>query len=332
MKKLFFASILIIISLFMFGCGTVKFDRFSAIGKPYEVIVVTPKAVWEGNLGDSIRKDMEQEVRWVNQPEPLFTLRNIPKEAMNRTLSQHRNLFVVNIDPTADSTTFTIRKNVWSEGQVVVSITARTEQQAADYIGKHIADISTFLSTTEQNRFLAQAKGYGNKVLEKTLTDQFGIRMPIPQGYTIANQLQDYLWVKYEMKLASEGIVFYSFDRPARGQKLDLIAQRNRAVGNIPGPLDGTFMTTDMTFHPESMTVGINGVSWVETRGFWKVENDFMGGPFINYITLDTLTNRYIGIDLYVYSPDAKHPKRNFIRKLEGLMLGVTFAGAEGQE
>ncbi len=324
-KTLFF----LISCCLLASCGGIKIDKFTAIGKPYEVLVVTPKSVWEGPVGQAIRTEMEQEVLWVNQPEPLFTLSNIPPNAMNTTLRTHRNIFMVDIDPTVgDSTRFSTQMDKWSGGQVVVRIQSPSVTAAADYITENIEDIAGYLSAIEQNRFLAQAKGYNNKVLEHEITQQFGIRMTIPQGYTLANQLTDYLWIKYEMRLASQGIVIYSFDRPAAGQELDVIAQRNHAVGHIPGPLDGTYMTTDMTFRPESIPVEINGVGWIETRGFWKVQNDFMGGPFINFVALDPATNRYIGIDLYVYSPDAKHPKRNFIRGLEGLMLGVSLPTA----
>ncbi len=43
--------------------------------------------------------------------------------------------------------------------------------------------------------------------------------------------------------------------------------------------------------------------TWAELRGFWDVENDFMGGPFVSYSTLDEATGRVLTIDGYVYSP-----------------------------
>ena len=67
----------------------------------------------------------------------------------------------------------------------------------------------------------------------------------------------------------------------------------------------------------------INGRSWIELRGLWEVENDFMGGPFVSYTTLDERTNRLITLDCYVYSP--KYGKRNYLRALEHLVYVISF-------
>jgi hypothetical protein len=76
-------------------------------------------------------------------------------------------------------------------------------------------------------------------------------------------------------------------------------------------------------FVPERKVVRINGCDWVELRGFWEVEGDFMGGPFVSYTTLDKATNKLITIDCYLFSP--KDEKRNLLRSLEHLIYGVSF-------
>ena len=59
-------------------------------------------------------------------------------------------------------------------------------------------------------------------------------------------------------------------------------------------------------------------------RGFWDVEGDFMGGPFVSYTTVDTATDRVFTLDCYVYSP--KLPKRNYMREVEHLLHLAAFA------
>ena len=63
-------------------------------------------------------------------------------------------------------------------------------------------------------------------------------------------------------------------------------------------------------------------------RGFWDVEGDFMGGPFVSYTTVDTATDRVVTLDCYVYSP--KLPKRNYMREVEHLLHLVKFPAATG--
>ena len=101
----------------------------------------------------------------------------------------------------------------------------------------------------------------------------------------------------------------------------------------IPGPSDGSYMATVtripnieddgyVDFVPQRKVLKINGKEWIELRGFWDVEHDFMGGPFVSYTTLHN--GKLLTIDCYVYSP--KYGKRNFLRPLEHLVYGVTFS------
>ena len=69
-------------------------------------------------------------------------------------------------------------------------------------------------------------------------------------------------------------------------------------------------------------TFRLEGRLWVELRGFWDVKNDFMGGPFVSYTTVDTTTQRVFTIDCYVYSP--KNHKRNYMRELEHLLYLIS--------
>lgn len=71
----------------------------------------------------------------------------------------------------------------------------------------------------------------------------------------------------------------------------------------------------------------ISDRTWAELRGFWDVENDFMGGPFVSYSTLDEATGRVLTIDGYVYSP--KLDKRNFMREVEHLVYMIDFPKAQ---
>ena len=58
-------------------------------------------------------------------------------------------------------------------------------------------------------------------------------------------------------------------------------------------------------------------------RGFWDVANDYMGGPFVSYTTINDATNEVFTIDCYVHSP--KYGKRNFLRPLEHLVYLISF-------
>ena len=73
-----------------------------------------------------------------------------------------------------------------------------------------------------------------------------------------------------------------------------------------------------------------SGRLWCEMRGFWDVEGDFMGGPYVSFTTVDTERNRVFTLDGYVYAPDLQKPrKRNYVRGIEHLLYGIGFPAAE---
>jgi hypothetical protein len=76
-------------------------------------------------------------------------------------------------------------------------------------------------------------------------------------------------------------------------------------------------------FEPETRKILFNKSYAIETRGLWKTESDFMGGPFINYTVVDTARNRIVAFDGYVYYPNKD--KRNYIRQLEAIIRNAAF-------
>ena len=61
-----------------------------------------------------------------------------------------------------------------------------------------------------------------------------------------------------------------------------------------------------------------NGLYIAELRGLWKLEKGFMGGPFVSHTTIDTVYNRVVTIDGYVFAPN--RDKRNLIRQVEAII------------
>jgi hypothetical protein len=61
----------------------------------------------------------------------------------------------------------------------------------------------------------------------------------------------------------------------------------------------------------------------VETRGIWKMQNDFMGGSFLSYTFIDKVNNKVITLDGYIYHPN--EVKMGYIRQLEAIFFGLQF-------
>ena len=95
---------------------------------------------------------------------------------------------------------------------------------------------------------------------------------------------------------------------------------------NIPGELEGSVMSTNRDFVTvENMQ--IQGHYVQEARGFWEMTKDVMGGPFVAHSQVDTINNRVIVVEGFVYAPDKM--KRTMMRRLEAALYTLKLPGKE---
>ena len=91
----------------------------------------------------------------------------------------------------------------------------------------------------------------------------------------------------------------------------------------IPGRLPGSYMITEHAYRPYYYKTQINGKLAYLTKGTWEVANDFMAGPFINYMVRDTLKKRWMVIEGFTFAPSAS--KRDYMFELNTIISSVKF-------
>lgn len=323
MKK----NIAIVLTFLLFySCNTQKYVVESK-GKPYELFVVSDKTLWEGQLGDTIKNIFGQPVEMLFPDEPRFDVFGVTPEGLNRTIETHRNLIMVNVGENYPQSGITAQYDVHAQPQLVVSMQGPSADSLALYAGKHRSELIQIFEMAERNRFVDRAEKYNDKEISRRVEELFGFTMSIPRGYKIRNVIEpDFIWISNELPVISQGIVIYTYPYDGNSEIVldSLIARRNTFVERIPGPSEGSYMTTSThVLYPQYRRVRIADRYWGEVRGYWEVVNDYMGGPFVSYTTLNWEKNTVVTIDFYVYSP--KYNKRNYIRQLESLVFGVKF-------
>lgn len=328
MIKQLIRTTLLLTSLLFVGCDafrTVTTNKVSSQGAPYELIVVCNQPEWESSLGDSLRVVLSAEIPYLAQEEPYFNVLRVTASSYNNLVAKHRNIMVCVVDPALEETSMVVEWNVAAEPQIVATLQGATVEDMAQYVGENSQNIRYLFESAERDRSIYFAERFSIESLDRLIETKFGVKMNIPQGYTFRSESEDFLWISHEYPTASQGLIIYSY--PAQGSAVEalseesLLAARNRFVKRVPGPSDGSFMSTYMEIEQDYRAFRLEGRLWVEMRGLWDVEGDFMGGPYVNYSTLDTESNRVFSIDMYVYSP--KLGKRNFLRALEHLLYSV---------
>lgn len=330
MKTFFRGISLLLIAAAVVGCDAFHTlnKKKSAQGRPYELIVVCPQMEWNGELGDSLRAVFTAPVPYLNQVEPLFDVLRVTERGFKDMIADHRNILKVVVDPEVQQAEAAVEYNVTSEPQIVVTLQGPDDKALVEYLSQNRNDLLHVLEQAERDRDVQAYTSFNNPGIEAAIRKLFGVEIKVPKGYVLAKQTDDFLWARYEYPTASQGFFVYSY--PYEGPEslsLDaLIKARNKFAALIPGPSDGSYMITSDAFEPAYRLFRLEGRLWCELRGFWDVEGDFMGGPFVSYTTVDTETNRVFTIDGYVYAPDLNKPrKRNYIRGIEHLLYTIHF-------
>lgn len=302
-----------------------KASRETSQGAPYELITVCEQAQWTGEVGDSLRAVFTAPVEYLNQKEPRFDVMRVRANDVKGMIADHRNILNILVDPTVGEAKAGVQYDVTASPQAMVTVQASDDKAMTAYISEHRDKLLAVFENAERERALKLAEAYGCPAVEKAMQQTFGVKICVPKSYILALEKDDFIWARNEFPKASQGFFAYSY--PYTGAKdmtlQSLVEARNRFAMNIPGPTDGSYMTTSTAFEPGVRMLTINGRLWCELRGFWDVDGDFMGGPFVSYTTVDTRRNRVFTIDCYVYSP--KLHKRNFLRGVEHLVHSVEF-------
>lgn len=321
----------VIVALLATSCGNKSMKSLpNSIGKPYELLVISPDGTYSGQVGDTLKTIFGKEVEMINISEPLYDVISVTPEKMTTTLKRHRNILNLKInDKQYPTTTMDSKLSELADDQVIINITSPSADSLAKYIADNGKLIIGYYDKFERDRFMTKAAKYRNEDIDKVIKEKFGFTMDIPSTYKIRDSKENFLWISYELPLASLGLVIYTFT--PEGETFNLLAERNAAVNQIPGPSEGSYMRTDTTFMPMHESIAFSGKNWIESRGFWSVQNDFMGGPFVNFTT-EEANGKMLGIDCYVFSPSNSSKMggmRNYLRQLEALALTIKFDNAK---
>ena len=322
MNKLRTTSLLVLFTLTLFGCKSTDGYKPNVGGKAGELLIVIDDTWRKSDAGETLRSIVRQPYLALPQPEPMFDVSVTSYVGFNDFMKTYRNLALTKISPNVEVDTILYYKDVWAKGQAMVRINAKTEEGFVNLVKRHEIKFLSFFNKAERDRSIKSYRKYINKEFSDKIRAKWGVFVSIPTTLQRITEKKDFIWMNEGSAASSQGLMAYSFPYAGEGtfSKEFLLNKRDSILKkNIPGPTEGSFMATEMTFPPIYKTTTINGEKVVEMRGLWKVIGDMMGGAFILQARLDKENNRVIVLDGYVYSPE-NPDKRDRIRQLEAVM------------
>lgn len=327
MKKIL---LFLTLALALAGCKSTKALLPNVSGKAGEVVIVMDRENWEGALGNATRELLAQECPYLAQKEPLYSLVNVSPTGFADLFKIHRNIVIFNINPQADTTGVFLRYDVWSKPQCVVQVSAYDANGAIDYVQNKGATIERAIEQAERDRVIRNTLLYEEKSIAKAVSEEFGGSLHFPTGYKIKKASKDFFWIADDKQYVYQDVFIYRYpageDHPF--SSTNIIAHRNEILkDNVPGMFDNTYMTTSAYFTPMIEYLRYKGRDFVQTRGMWEVEGDFMGGPFVSHSFYSRDGKDIIVAEAFVYAP--RYDKRQYLRQVESLLYSWEWAKEE---
>ena len=320
----------VILSVMMMACEHPTVSRKDrSTGNIAEILVVTQNDdQWSGIIGDSIKHFFLDYQYGLPQPEEQNKLLHINVGAFSELFHKHKCILEVEIDPTVEKAVAETAVDLWAAPQRYVKITAPNAYAWVDLFETQKEVYHKWFNKVERDRILNVLRPTNDNKISEAIAKKFGFTLTVPQGFYIAKNEPEFMWIRKELERSSACLVIYqlSYQDTAQFSRESLIAMRNMMVGkHIPGPSEGSYMATETEFVPPLVTYVSDYPAGytMEMRGMWRVENDFMGGPFVSYTFADSRTGNLVTVEGYYYEPNQK--KRNALLQLEAMAYSLKF-------
>lgn len=296
-------------------------------GEPGDLLVVINDEYKNTDMGDKIQEILNSEEIGLTQSESPFSITMISKNNFSSTFRTYRNILFLDIDKKYSKSQIQYRKDLWAQYQGYVGVSANSIEEMKNVIEFKHEKIIEFFIQAEIERYQQLYRSASNQIVQKAVKENLDLNISVPTGFNVNKVADNFMWLSLESNLHSQGIIIYTrpYKDTAQFSKASLLNYRDSIVKKyIPGPTAGSYMTTEYVL-PINREVGkyVNDDYTVELRGKWRVENDFMAGPFTSYTFCNPGKNTFITIEGYVYYPNKE--KRNFMRQLQAICRSVSF-------
>jgi hypothetical protein len=325
-KSSIFIGMLAAVWLFM-SCSDGTVLMRNTTGKAGETIVVIAKEYWEGKIGDTIAHYLLQPQLGLPQEEPILNVTDIPDDAF-KAFETSRNIILTKISATVKEPSITVQRDVYAKYQLIISIQAPDESSFIKIFSEKSDKIIATILGTEKRRLMEMysQKRYKNEAIFKYLKEKHNFTLNIPKDYKLVKDTSDFIWITYESPLTTQALIayWYPYESDSTFTTKYLLHKRDSVLRlHVPGPLPGSYMTTERLVPPLVQPFTFNGNYTMEMRGLWRVQGDFMGGPFVSLTTLDASNKRVLTVEGFLYSP--KYNKRDYLRQLEAIIYSLRF-------
>ena len=292
-------------------------------GNAGELLVIMKDYLWNDACGDSVRQYFTEPVWGLPASEPMFTL--FQRDELSSFFQKYRNILIINVDPVYEYANLRVKNDLYAANQVVFNLDAPSADSVIScvYMNKDI--ISAYFLIKDRDAIIEDYKRSVSKPIVEKLNEKFMVDIIIPKSYKLYDEKDDFVWIAREEGEKNWHILIWE-EPYLRTSQLDtdsLIFKMNAMTRRyVPGDRVGSYMADEPSIPPAVKRFEKKGIYSVQLNGLWKMENGFMGGPYVNQTIVDTQRQRLVtGVGFVFYF---NRDKRQMVRQLESILYTMT--------
>lgn len=324
MKKVFFLCLLTLVFL---SCEDTKKEKQAMLptssGNINNLQVVIEDELWEGEVGEAIRKNFAATVLGLPQEEPIFSINQLPLSSFDGFTQKHRIFIYVK---KGEEKQYRNATDFYAKPQNGIFISANSNQELIDLIEEKAGEMTQSFQKTEIKE--KQRRMSLSLFDAKPIKDSLGVSFIAPSVYRIGKLTNNFAWLRKDIRSGDLNLLIYemplnSFQNDST--RINDIIKMRDSIGktHIPGPVDDSYMITEQAYSPYLFESEVNGKFAYQAKGTWEVHNFFMAGPFVNYIIRDEQNNRNLVVEGFTFAPSID--KRDYQFELEAIIQSFKF-------
>ena len=291
------------IFLVFISCGDIDKTLPPSKGKNSEVIFVVNDELWLHSVDSLVGITFGDAIEGINQRESLFSTIQINHNEFNSILKTHRNIVIISEGASPSS-----QRDKWADGQFVAQL---NWQDNAKKLLKELIELRTVFIKKELNSIRMSFEKSSQNDIEKRVLKNFKINLIVPKEYQKIINDSTLFWASYNPVNSDEiknVFVFSFFPKNTNLQEQILLKTDSVFQIHLIGEKSGSYVRIEPEYPPH----------YTEEvyRGLWKLENGFMGGPFI--IKTYFVKRKIIVSVGMVFAPQSL--KRKYIKEFEAIL------------
>jgi len=287
-------------------------------GNLNEISIVAEDQLWEGSVGKVLKNVLSKPIYGLPQQEPLFRLRQIPPRVFSGFVTKSRTIIIIENNKQKNTR---LLLNKYASPQTVIVVSGMTSREIIEEFKKNSKEIIKRIKETEIKEKQRRIRKALNS--SQALDSIFNIKLNYPSIYRVAVADRNFVWLRKDTKSGSVNLSVFQTPLTANKLNAETIITIRDSVSKqkIPGPTKETYMSTEMQYKSVLASTKISKYKGQELRGLWEVKKQFMGGPFINFSVVDSINNRILFFDGFVYSPGTE--KANYVFEIEAIIKSL---------